>query len=52
MLSDYDERTMSVPVYSPVTELLSLLNDPVVMAKANLILGYDFLTGKSAAGEF
>ena len=43
---------MSVPVYSPVTELLSLLHDPIVMAKENLIPGYDVLTGKSAAGEF
>ena len=33
VLSDYDGRTMSVPVYSPVTELLSLLRDPIVMAK-------------------
>ena len=32
VLSNNDGRTMSVPVYSPVTELLSLLHDPVVMA--------------------
>ena len=52
VLSDYDGHIMSVPVYSPVTELLSLLDDPVVTAKENLIPGYDVPTGKSAAGEF
>ena len=35
-----------------MTELLSLLQDPVVMAKENTILGYDVLAGKSAEGEF
>ena len=33
MISNYDGRTMSVPVYSSMTELLSLLHDPVVMSK-------------------
>ena len=49
MLSDYDGHTLYVPVYSPMTELLSLIHNPVVMAKENLISGYGVLTGKSAA---
>ena len=41
---------MSVPVYSPVTEMLSFLQDPVVIAKENLTPGYDVLMVKNAAG--
>ena len=33
VLNDYDGRTISVPVYSPATELLSPLHDPVIMAR-------------------
>ena len=51
MLSDYDGCTLSFPVCSPVPELLSLLHDPVVTTKENLIPGYDVLAGKGAAGD-
>ena len=52
VISGYDGRTMSIPGYSLVTELLSLLQDPLVRSTYNLTPGYYVLMGKSAAGGF
>ena len=42
---DYDGRQASIPTYSFATEVLSLLHDPSIMDKDNIIPGYDIFSG-------
>lgn len=42
----YNDRTITIPVFPFVHELLSLLNDPAIMNDQNIAEGYDIFTGK------
>lgn len=50
--SPYDKRKITVPIFSFVEEVMSLLHDPEVMAPENIVEGYDVLTGRMEDGEF
>ena len=43
---DYDGRKASIPTFSFTEEVMSILNDPILMSEENIIDGYDILTGK------
>ena len=46
-----DARLLTVPRFSFVDEVLSLLHDPHLMKEENFVRGYDILTGKSKDGK-
>ena len=43
---DYDGRKASIPNFSFTEEVMSILNDPILMSEENIIDGYDIFTGK------
>ena len=46
VFSPYDNRIISVPVFSFVNQVMSLLSNPTIMSEEYLIKDYDVLTGK------
>ena len=46
MVSPYDSRIISVPVFSFVNQVMSLISDPQIMSDEYLIKDYDIITGK------
>ena len=47
-----DKRTIDIPKYNFADEVLSLIHNPHVMTKENIIPRYDVTTGKSDDGHF
>ena len=43
---DYDGRKASIPTFSFIEEVMSILNDNELMSDKNIINGYDIFTGK------
>ena len=49
---DYDGRKATIPTYSFRHEVMSLLHDPSIMSKQNIVAGYDIFTGLVDGSQF